>query len=119
MIRADDGRTCPQNCPDYVWCNWGLACYWHCNADPDEEEPMTTKYIAFYGAKRDVVYAESIEQATEKAQAFGRAAGLDPEAVADPEVCFAHTYDMWRARDLNLLWLDERETGWIPKEARS
>jgi hypothetical protein len=34
--RVGDGRTAPQSCPDYVWCNWGRDCYWRCQADPDD-----------------------------------------------------------------------------------
>ena len=80
---------------------------------------MTAKYIVVYGRNSDIVYADDIEAAGEKAKAFARADGLSPEEVEDPDIVRAHTYDFWRARDMNLIWRDERDRDWITKEVRT
>lgn len=112
MQRVGDGRTCPPNCPDYVWCNWGLDCYWLCNADPDEgleEERSMNRYLIGYrsgGRERaGWCWARNQADALRKAKALSDPALLDDDLA---DALWAEPWDDLRARDLDLTSLDER-----------
>ncbi len=77
------------------------------------------KFIAFYGRDcRDVVWAASEAAALEKAKSFAIADGMSPEEAADDEEVYVRKADFWVLKEYGLLWLDDRENGYVEAEAR-
>lgn len=78
------------------------------------------RYIVQFGWDEEaaIVYAPSLDAARMKAVQFSIAKGLSAEDAGDPDVSCAREFDTWLAKDLGLMWLDERETGWHTAEAR-
>lgn len=109
--RVGDGRTCPPNCPDYVWCNWGLDCYWRCNADPDEgqEEDGMNRFVIGYrtvGRERaGWCWARDKAEALRKARAMSDPSLLDDDLA---DAIWAQPFDYFTARDHGLYAEDER-----------
>lgn len=61
-----------------------------------------------WDAEPDLVEAPSLEAARQKAVQFSMAKGLSAEDAGDPEVSWARPFDADVARDLGLMWIDER-----------
>lgn len=77
------------------------------------------RYIIGYGRRRHEkagwCYAKNLDDALTRATALSMADGCLDDDLAD--TTWAEPWDDWRARDLGLLTLDEREQGWQTMEA--
>ena len=71
-----------------------------------------------YDAEPAIVYAPSLDAARQKAITLSLSKGLSVEDANEPDYSWAAEFDPWLAKDLGLMWLDEKEARFYEAEAR-